>query len=111
MKLIHTSLTVILCIIMSASFAARLPSHYPEDFKYMGKMDRLDLNKATAVINGASFTLSSNLVVHTTRKQFATLKELRAGQPVGVNYIQSGDNNRMVTEIWILPSSYTFQAF
>ena len=42
MKLIHTSLAVILCIIMSASFAARLPSHYPEDFKYMGKMDRLD---------------------------------------------------------------------
>mgnify|MGYP006959943508 CR=1 FL=1 len=107
-KLIRTSLAMILCIVMSASFSARLPSHYPENFQYMDTLNRLDLNKATTVINGASFTLSSNLVVHTAGKQFAKLKELKTGQPVGVSYVKSGDNNRMVTEIWILPSGYTF---
>lgn len=109
MKLIHTGLAMLLCIVMSAPFAARLPSHYPDNFQYIGQVNQVNIDQGTAVIGGRQFILSTDTAVHSPRKASDTIKSLREGQTVGLHYIQSGDDNRTAIEIWIFPSDYKLQ--
>lgn len=106
MKLIHTCLAMILCIVMSASFAARLPSHYPDEFDYVGVIKKLDLRNNAIEIDGQRYILSSNLTVHSLTGNFGSNTSLRTGMRIGYGFLSIESNNRQIGEIWILPSYY-----
>lgn len=106
MKIIHASLAIILCLFMSASLAARLPGHYPDEFDNVGTISKLDIENHAIEINGIRYLLSSNLVVHSLQTNFSSSRYLRTGMRIGYGFLSLEGNSRQIIEIWILPSYY-----
>lgn len=89
------------------STAGGLPSYYPESFNVVGALGRLDLRNGEAVIGDSLYHLSATTPVHTLTSQSATLNALAPGSLTGCQVIRDAKGRRFITEIWVLPDSYS----
>ena len=95
---------VVAVMFASTAMAADLPSYYPkEGFQRVGILDAVQLDRQVIIISDIPYSLSNNLIVHSTTSYSAPTSQLRLGAKIGYNMARSG---RLITEIWLLPSNY-----
>ncbi len=85
-----------------SAWAGALPDYYPKKFSGTGVIDRVGLNDRELVIDDSLMKLSAHTKVHNLNTQFSTLRTLKPGMKVGVQF--SSENT--VNEIWVLPRNH-----
>lgn len=95
-------ITVLLNSVSPAWAGGGLPSYYPDHFPMTGRIDRVDVSSQAIVINDMSYTLETDIPVHTQYTQFATVGHLKQGMQVGFSFSNMGSHPR-VSELWVLP--------
>lgn len=96
----------LLLLALPLTLAARqLPAHYPDSFQHMGTIDDINVAAEHIVILDTMMRLPSAIPVHTPQQPLAHVNGLRRGMRVGFS-LQGMGNQRMVTEIWVLPDRY-----
>lgn len=101
-KQLVTTLLIVIAF-ASTAVAQRLPAHYPaEGFQRTGIVDAVIADENRIVIGDISYTLSSNVVVHSLTAKDVSIARLRPGVHVGMR----NGRSRVITELWLLPSSY-----
>lgn len=78
-----------------------LPDYYPASFQNTGIISAF--SGSSIVIGGLSYSLSPNVLIHSTMTEFSSRYDLTAGKEVGFTLNSSG-NTQSITEIWILPA-------
>ncbi len=107
MNLKHMGIVVALSLILLAdAHATKLPAYYPQSFRFIGTLDRLDHSRSLIVIGDLQLVLPGNVKVHTLHTEFGTVNSLRPGMKVGATLGQSRSGRPMVSEIWVLPDDY-----
>jgi hypothetical protein len=83
------------------ALAQSLPSHYPDRFERTGTIN--DAYEQTIVVNDVAFELSPEVVVHSYQYESnAPVATLVPGTKIGYRI----DEDRLVSEIWLLPAYY-----
>ena len=80
----------------------KLPGYYPSSFQEAGTIARMSSSKM--VISGTSYTVSMNILIHSTNTEHSSRHELRTGKEAGFSFTTDSNNKRMITEIWLLPA-------
>ena len=80
-----------------------LPEYYPASFQAAGAIHALRSGNIIITGHAGSFSLSTNVLVHSVSTEFAPRNELRAGKEVGFSFNKGMGNKRTITEIWVLP--------
>ena len=90
-------------VLAAAAGPAAAQQPMPDEFTRSGKLD--NLGKDYIVINDQRYLLSKNLRIHTPKRSFAPVGELKAGQFVGVMVSgEGGGKLGTVDELWVLPN-------
>lgn len=79
-----------------------LPEYYPASFQKTGLINGAGAG-GSLNISGLSYSLSPNVLIHTTMTEFSSRHDLASGKEVGFT-VNSDANSRVITEIWILPA-------
>lgn len=107
MKRIFTLL--LLLAIGLPALAARLPNYYPSEFDMVGVVNSVNKADGVMVVNGKTFPVSRNSLIHSLREQHTTLDAIRAGAKIAFRLEKIGENQYMLIEIWLLPDDYQLQ--
>lgn len=99
-------LTLALAVSLPA-MSAGLPNYYPAAFDRWGVIDALDLDNQMIVMNDIHIHVARDLQVHTPNTRFATADSLKRGMKIGFGTTGSRGLTGPVTEVWVLPASYT----
>lgn len=75
------------------------------DFQRAGRVDAIDTEAGTIVIDDIPYQLSASVVVHSTKDSRVSITRLRAGAVVGYKLTV----NRQISELWLLPDSYNWR--
>lgn len=106
---------LLLLAVALPALAARLPDYYPAEIEMVGIVDSVDsvdsVDKAnlTMVVNGKSFPVSPEALIHSLRERYTTIDAIRAGDKIAFRLQKYGDNRYMLIEIWLLPDDYQLQ--
>ena len=110
-NLLRPILATVLVMLMATGIAfgrgepirsgSNLPSYYPSSFQATGILSETSTG-AGLIISGLSYTLSMNVLIHTTSTEFSSRYALSAGKEVGFSFSDNG-GSRTVSEIWVLP--------
>lgn len=101
-------ITILFCLMASIAFADTvLPKHYPTSFEISGTITKVIKSKRIIQLDKADYSFHPVHDIHTLRKNSnTTLYSLKPGMKIGAKFsIYQG--KRVLTEIWILPKSYT----
>jgi len=111
----HTQATILsflmLAIIVGANNVSaddRLPTYYPATYQETGVIGAIEGNNSL-IVGGSPYTLSPNVMIHTSLTQFGSRNSLSAEKKVGFSYIKNAQNRRTITEIWVLPQDTFLQ--
>ena len=103
-----TYIIVTVFALSSIATAADLPSYYPKaGFQRVGILDDVQFGRQLIVINDIPYSVSDNLIVHSTSSYSIPSSSLRIGSQVGYKFSSQG---RLITEIWVLPEDYKSRA-
>lgn len=102
MKLVARIL-ILVTALASTAMAQNLPSYYPvgEKLDY-GPIDQVVTAEHRIIIDDSSFVFSADLVVHSPESYSVSRARLRPGRWVTFRV----DNNRVITEIWLMPITF-----
>lgn len=94
---------LLLCGSTAWARSDRLPAYYPAAFDNIGVVDAISAKRDSMVVGDVFFHLSANTRVHGLRTQKVTLGWVERGSRIGFSTA-----NDLITEIWILPSDYSY---
>lgn len=106
MRHIRHLVTAALLLLAGAGWAAILPSWYPESFKIVGTIDRLDVENDEIVIGDRTFRVTKDTQVHLLTRQNSSLNALATGMTVGCEETIDGAGRRTALTIYQLPDDY-----
>lgn len=78
-----------------------LPDYYPASFQNTGVIN--GVSGSSLNISGLNYSLSPNVLIHSTMTEHSSRYDLGSGKEVGFT-VDNNRNTRTITEIWILPS-------
>lgn len=81
-----------------------LPKYYPTSFQGTGVIYKINSSSMTVTGSAEKYTISPNVLIHSLSTEFSTRQELRKGRTIGFSFTTNGSNQRVMTEIWILPA-------
>ncbi len=107
MKQMLTAVALMLATLTAT--AAELPSYYYPDppVRTGGTVGRIDGKKQLIVIADSLYNLSNRVIVHTVDSEFAPLSQVSPGSTVKFRYMATQSGDRLITEIWVMPTGYT----
>lgn len=96
---------LIACFMLAGTAVAdEFRDYYPRaGAQRTGSLDAVDHQRQAIVINDIKYTMSSNLIVHSTTTYSVPASRLRSGLKIGY---KTSTNGRLVMEIWLLPNDY-----
>jgi hypothetical protein len=100
-------LAAVICALSlsGVAWAQSLPGYYPDEgFRRTGRIDSVQGAVQRIVIDDLAYTISSNLIVHSTKAYSVPISSLEIGTHVGFKLLNS--RGRIITEIWLLPDGY-----
>ncbi len=97
-------LSLAVCLLAAATaFAQNFPSYYPEEgFQRTGTVDAVYGEERRVVIDDVPYVISDDLVVHALNAYSVSAARIRPGVKVGFKQ----NNNRIISEFWLLPINY-----
>lgn len=104
------TLALVLALLLPAVALSRgLPYGYPEEVMTEGIVSRVDLRNSFASIADRHFRLTAETRIHrpNTQKEGSSF-DLRPMQRVGIDYTFDDNDERVLTDIWILPKGASF---
>ncbi len=106
-RYIKLLLALVTMTVLGIANGAQLPAHYPSDgFDRIGNVDDINFATRQVVINDRAYILSDEVVLNSLSRSSDSLGRLIKGTKVGFNF--SGTRgNLYISEIWLLPSTYT----
>lgn len=101
-KPVQNFLVIFLALVASTA-ALALPDYYDENkFEDVGRIDMINLDKKTVVINDIAYSLSDSVTVYSLSSRKDSVRRLKNGSNVA--FRTSG--GQLLVEIWLLPDNY-----
>lgn len=99
-------LALMLILAVPLAWGASLPGYYPKPLPATATIDRVDTSHRRVIMNDSVYWLSDGVIIHTPHQKFAPVSTLSKGQRATYRFIYGAGQHKLLTEIWILPSSY-----
>lgn len=95
---------LMLCFALAASTVVlALPGYYDEDkFQDVGRIDGIDRDNNTVIINDIPYSLSDSVTVYSLSSRKDTVRRLRFGSYVAFRT----RGGQLIVEVWMLPDNY-----
>ena len=93
--------------VAAAVQAAELPEWYPQEFDAVGRVQRIDRVGGEMVAGDRYFRIARDAQVHSLNTPDDTLLSVQEGTLLGVRAYRLENGQRLMTEAWILPGTYT----
>jgi len=105
MRTFHLAIAVIALLLAGTVAAQNLPRYYKDaDFQRTGRVDSVQIEAQRIVIDDVSYSISSNLIVHSPKAYSVPVSNLKVGTLVGYKMLNA--RSRLISEVWLLPSDY-----
>ncbi len=101
-------LVLILVLIVMPVFNSAFAEHYP--FSYAGTLES-STNENQTVINDTVFSIAVDVQVYSSSGLSLALSDLQLGDKVGCNFYRIGQYERMITELYKLPSTFDLEEY
>ena len=96
------------CLLLAQPLLAGFPSWYPkEGFSHYGKIDEVNSEYKTIIIDDSEYHYADNTTVHSLSETSDSLARLRQGATVGFSYDINPQGYKQIREVWLLPDDYT----
>ena len=98
-------MAVVALLLTGTVLAQDMPRYYEDaDFQRTGRIDSVQIEAQRIIIDDVSYSISSNLIVHSPRAYSVPVSNLKVGTLVGYKMLNT--RGRLISEIWLLPNDY-----
>ena len=94
---------ILVTALAGSALAQSLPSYYPvAELRNAGEIDAVIATEQRIIIDDSSFIFADDAIVHSLQSYSVSRSRLRPGTRVAFKV----DQNRVITEFWLLPRNY-----